>query len=111
MTIHENKWWWGIKYTFILYGGAAFCHLELPFEENFAWISDVCVLPDYRRRGWGNMLLDQAIKKAKESGKPVVRLSVDNEWAQAWYERRGFKEIGFTPDGLPLLEMPLSVHK
>lgn len=106
MTIHENKWYWGTKYTLILYGGAAFCHLEIPDDEDFAWLSDVCVLPDYRKRGWGNMLLDKAIEQARQTGKPVLRLCVDNEWAQAWYERRGFKKIGET-DGLPLMEMPL----
>lgn len=106
--IHINKWWWGRKDTIILDNGIAFCNLEFPTYEEYAWVDSVSVHPKYRRQGYGNRLLDLCIERAKKEGKEIMRLVVDSDWAQNWYERRGFKQIGLNPDGLPLMELKIS---
>lgn len=59
-------------------------------------IYDLAVLPSFRRRGRGKMLLLAAIIAARSQGARRVHLEVDehNEAARALYETIGFQVVG-----------------
>lgn len=61
---------------------------------NYAYISDLVVLPAYRRQGLGSALLAQAEAFAKEQGAPALRINVlaRNEGAWALYGEAGFRD-------------------
>ncbi len=61
-------------------------------EEEECELGSLSVLPEYRHRGIGKMLLDDAITKAKESGRKVMKLSIveENTVLRQWYEKSGF---------------------
>ena len=103
--IHVNYWWWGRKDTIILGDGVAFCNLEFPKTENFAFIESLSVLPEWRKMGYGNKLIDLCIERVREEGWKKARLTVEKKWIQKWYERRGFKLIGANGDGLSIMEI------
>ena len=57
-------------------------------------VVDLALLPAYRNRGIGTLLMRQVCLEAAKAGKPV-RLSVlKNNRAIHWYERLGFAKIG-----------------
>ena len=60
----------------------------------FAWIHDLYVKPEHRRRGVASMLMAEAERFARGEGAHVLRLGVldRNERARRFYERRGFRE-------------------
>lgn len=60
---------------------------------------NLCVSPDWQRRGFGKVLLDHALAHARASGAGVMFLEVrpSNQAALALYARRGFTEIGRRP--------------
>lgn len=60
---------------------------------------NLCVHPDWQRRGLGGILLDHAIAHAHSMGSTVMFLEVrpSNSAAMALYGRRGFREIGRRP--------------
>jgi ribosomal protein S18 acetylase RimI-like enzyme len=70
-----------------------------PFKvkEKWAYISDLYVLPEYRRRGIGNALINQMEEIVKKSGIYKVRLLVwgENTNALEFYKKLGFKIKGF----------------
>ena len=53
----------------------------------------VCVLPEFRGKGYAQDLMDSYLKSMKESGRQLCLLSVrtDNERARRYYERNGFE--------------------
>ena len=54
---------------------------------------DVALLPAYRRRGIGTMLLEEILAEGAQSGKIVsIHVEVFNP-ALRWYERLGFKKV------------------
>lgn len=57
------------------------------------------MLPDFRRRGLGVQLLGQAISVYRPLGRKYLRLrcAPDNDVAQRFYQRYGFKKIGEDP--------------
>ncbi|MBQ2609678.1 MAG: GNAT family N-acetyltransferase [Butyrivibrio sp.] len=59
---------------------------------------------EYRGLGLGNILVNRAIKFAKESGYELMELGVlsDNEPARSLYEKMGFTEWGRLPDAFRL---------
>lgn len=61
---------------------------------NYAYISDLVVLPTYRRQGLGSALLAQAEAFAKEQGAPALRINVlaRNVGAWALYSKAGFRD-------------------
>ena len=63
---------------------------EEPSE--YAFISDLVVLPDYRGRGLGRALLNRAEQHARRHGATTLKLEVlaKNEQALTLYTRRGF---------------------
>ncbi|MGH2598610.1 MAG: GNAT family N-acetyltransferase [Candidatus Rokuibacteriota bacterium] len=60
----------------------------------YAYISDLVVLPPYRRRGLGRALLEHAERFARDSGATVLRVGVlaKNEGAKRLYDRMGFAD-------------------
>jgi GNAT superfamily N-acetyltransferase len=60
----------------------------------FAWVHDIFVRPEHRRRGVAGMLMAEAERFARNQGARVMRLGVldRNEPARAFYARQGFRE-------------------
>ena len=60
----------------------------------YAYISDLVVLPAYRRQGLGRALLSQAEAFAKEQGARALRINVLARNAGAWalYREAGFRD-------------------
>ncbi|HUP36286.1 MAG TPA: GNAT family N-acetyltransferase [Candidatus Limnocylindria bacterium] len=69
---------------------------EEPDEDQtpYAYISDLVVLPRYRRRGVGRALLERAEALARSSGARVLRVGVlaKNESAARLYRVAGFSD-------------------
>jgi ribosomal protein S18 acetylase RimI-like enzyme len=63
----------------------------------FAYVDDLAVNPDYRGKGIGRALLEQGIAWARENNFPGVMLETqdDNVPACALYQNCGFKLSGF----------------
>lgn len=61
-----------------------------------AEILTIAVLPPWRRRGLGGLLLEAALSSARVSGAETMFLEVaaDNSGAQALYSSRGFTRAG-----------------
>jgi ribosomal protein S18 acetylase RimI-like enzyme len=62
-------------------------------------VQDIAVGPEFRRKGVGRALLDQAISDGKESGVLFVTLEVreHNSSAIGFYGALGFEEVGRRP--------------
>jgi ribosomal-protein-alanine N-acetyltransferase len=60
---------------------------------------NLCVSPDYQRRGYGSLLLEHAIGHARALDCHVMFLEVrpSNTDAGRLYRRRGFEEVGKRP--------------
>ena len=58
------------------------------------WIGDLVVNPDYQKQGIGKMLLEIAVKKAKELGFEKLYLFAFDPTIPAYYQRLGWKKIG-----------------
>lgn len=58
-----------------------------------ARVVNICVDPDYQRRGIGAQLL-RALDAAIPHGDLVLMVEAENETAKALYRREGFKEVG-----------------
>lgn len=58
-------------------------------SEGFSWIATIGILPEYRRRGYGRMLLRACENRLKT---PRIRLSVraSNDGAIRLYEQEGY---------------------
>lgn len=61
-------------------------------RERGAYISNVSVLPAYRRQGLANLLIARALKRVRERYLPMITLHLhpDNQAALALYLRHGF---------------------
>jgi ribosomal-protein-alanine acetyltransferase len=72
--------------------GFVLCHRISPEEAD---LLKICVLPAYRRRGIGKILLEEAKKYAKNNGikKILLEVAVNNPSAIYFYERFGFQKI------------------
>lgn len=66
-------------------------------------ILNICVDPDYRRRGYANALLQQLLASADVHGAKTAYLEVrpSNHAALDLYQRAGFSKIGERPDYYP----------
>jgi len=51
-----------------------------PSELDFMPLSRLCVHPDHRTRGYGTILLDNAIIRARQFGMDEVRITVPEYW-------------------------------
>ena len=59
-------------------------------------VQQLYVDQDQQRRGVGRQLMERAVVAAREGGSEGLWLSVwqDAEWATAFYERLGFRQVG-----------------
>jgi [ribosomal protein S18]-alanine N-acetyltransferase len=65
------------------------------YVDNETPILGIAMLPEYRGKGIGSLLLEGIMKEAKASGYKKISLSVDpNNPALRLYERFGFVKIG-----------------
>ena len=64
-------------------------------EDRFAFIYEFFILPEYRNKGYGRKILDEAMQWAKNRGLTDIELNVlsNNYSARAFYERMGFDEF------------------
>ena len=82
-------------FTIVLANGYALCTVY-PDENNdnkIAWLANVKVYPLFRRQGWGNQLIKQALKLAHENGFEKLQLAAAPGWRVDWYKRHGFVVI------------------
>lgn len=63
-------------------------------EDHYAFIYELIVLPEYRVKGYGRKLMDEAHTWAKTRNLTSIELNVlsNNHSAKAFYERNGFEE-------------------
>lgn len=63
-------------------------------EEHYAYIYEIVVLPEYRTKGYGKQIIEEANNWAKTRGLSSIELNClsNNYSAKAFYERTGFGE-------------------
>jgi ribosomal protein S18 acetylase RimI-like enzyme len=74
-------------------------------DEEQRWhMRRLAVLPEYRNRGLGRLLIDRVVEHVREQGAKVLHIGIINEQAglKEWYEGMGFREYRtFSVDHLP----------
>lgn len=62
-------------------------------------VTNIAVLPEFRGRGMGNILVENMIEVAKENGalNMTLEVRVSNQSAIALYEKYGFEKSGVRP--------------
>ena len=70
-----------------------FAAVSGPDEDGTCWLRRVAVLPEARRKGYGEKLVDFAVAEARRRGATKLRFGVldANERLKAWYENLGFR--------------------
>ena len=60
-----------------------------------AFLTEIFVRPEHRRRGWARLLLDELARLARQEGAGAIHLGVypDNEPALQLYKSAGFQKI------------------
>ncbi|GAB3659006.1 GNAT family protein [Glycomyces tarimensis] len=105
MIFGPEAWSEGLLWTELAAGHdyrAVFCaervvgYAGVALTGNEAWINNIAVDPDLRRRGIATMLMDDLVARARATGAKAVFLevAVDNAPAQRLYDRYGFYGIG-----------------
>lgn len=76
--------------------GATVGHAFMSTAAGEAHLLNICVIPDWQKRGIGRRLLKRMLRLAGEHGADTVFLEVraSNRAAQRLYESEGFCEIG-----------------
>lgn len=99
VVVHHNDWGGYDEDVFILDGGAAVCMLAFPGggdpaeHQGRAWLHDLSVLPDYRKKGYATALLEMCREAARKGGRKVLSLWVSpGSWMEDWYRRNGFEK-------------------
>ena len=105
MKIHNNQWIWGESHTIILDNGNALCKVSIEkIVPSIAFLSDLSVVKEARRKGWGKTLMLAAERIAREKGAKEIRLVVNApQWTADWYGRLGYEYIGLTDYGCEIL--------
>lgn len=79
----------------MLSGGEGICSVSI--DENVkscACIYSLSVEKQHQRKGYGNMLLEEAEKVAQRLGASVVSLAAEKDKFTAnWYKRKGYKPL------------------
>ena len=77
----------------------------LSFQASEAHVLNLCIHPDYQRRGLGYQLLIYALNQLRANGGGVVYLEVrcSNAPAIALYQKIGFVEVAVRPGYYPAL--------
>lgn len=86
----------GTKFFVATEGGRVLGYIGISHIIDEGYITNVAVLPEYRRRGVGRALLERVFSLARDEGLSFVSLEVrvSNAGAIALYEGLGFKEEG-----------------
>jgi ribosomal protein S18 acetylase RimI-like enzyme len=85
------------KYWVVRCDGSAVGRLIIDGTSEEIHIVDIALLPVFRKRGIGSILMEAIIKEASQDGK-TVRLHVERfNPALRWYERLGFSVINSGP--------------
>ncbi|MDE6301363.1 MAG: GNAT family N-acetyltransferase [Muribaculaceae bacterium] len=67
-------------------------------DESEVYIDSLYVLSEYRGRGLAGALIEAAIKRNSDCGKPAgLLVDPDNPKARKVYERLGFRDVGMRP--------------
>lgn len=76
-------------------GGEGVCSVSI--DENIkscGCIYNLSVGEKYRRKGYGNMLLEEAEKVAQKKGVSVISLAAaKDKFTANWYKRKGYKPL------------------
>lgn len=84
------------KYTLIMTTeGEGICSVSLDEHiKSCACIYNLDVEETHRRKGYGNMLLEEAENEARRLGADVVSLAADKDTFMAgWYKRKGYRPV------------------
>ena len=67
-----------------------------PKEDGTCELGNLCVLPEYRRSGYGELLLNDAREKARAAGRKAITIGIveENTALGQWYEKAGFIHTG-----------------
>ena len=66
-------------------------HVRVTFMSDYIMISDLNVVPAYRKQGIGDMLLDEADEIIRnENTELPVYICPLLDWESEWYSRRGY---------------------
>ena len=94
--------------TIVLANGYALCAVFGDSENgSIAWLANVKVHPIFRGQGYGNQLIKQALKLARERGYAKMQLAAAPGWRVDWYKRRGFVVINENYCGRVIMEQSL----
>lgn len=97
------------------HNGRIIGYASATIEASKGHIMSIAILPEYRRRGFGEKLMKTIIRKLKESGadRVVLEVRVDNKPAISLYRKLGFKELDtlkeYYRDGCDALLMGLEL--
>jgi predicted acetyltransferase len=82
-----------------------FCETEIPV----AYIAGVCTLPEYRKKGYMDLLIKQALKELAQKKVPLAILVPQEDWLLNFYNQYGF-ELTFDAgtENLPSIEELIS---
>ena len=65
------------------------------YEGHRGWINYLAVAPEYRRQGFGRLMMDEAETRLREMGCPKINLQVRRSNAEA---ARFYRSIGYAED-------------
>lgn len=88
-----------VRWYFVVNGegvevGAVGCLSVTASGTRYWRLQDVDIFPAYRRRGYGNELLDAVVALAAADRAAAVIVAADeDDWPLAWYERRAFVRV------------------
>lgn len=93
--LYENEWPWGKSVYKIIADGAAQVDVTFDNEDpGVAWISNLMVVPEERRKGYATELMNWAIDYCKSHNIFKINLnSVEKNWVMDFYHKFGFKDI------------------
>lgn len=91
---HENIWSWGRSIYIILSDGTGLVMIQFYDDDpNSAYINNLSVYINSRRKGIGKFLLHEAERIAKENNVNTIRLHCEkNSFTKDWYIREGYKD-------------------
>jgi len=100
MIIHHNIWKWGDTYTIIRYDGKAKVEVTISNDEpEVAYINGLSVYEPQRGKGYGKIMLEDAIAQANKIGCKYAYLHCDKDsFVFDWYKQRGFQYFGDKPN-------------
>lgn len=76
---------------------AAHAALYVDRENHIAQFENLVTHGEYRRRGYGDALIRDALRRGAQAGSELSFLTADfNDWPHQWYQRLGYVDAGRT---------------